>query len=200
MKNLEILSHYVAGTRPFLTVQGGVKAQPKEQRKVGDTWVDAWGYTITQKNGYTVKSSRVGNLVKEAIGEKVCKDCGSVLKWSNQRLDEKVFSKTERCLDCLIKFETQLRIEGKFKEYENKKVLLNQRAHFSDLRAQLIEAVEYLKTDKELTFINDTGTTETWSNIARKKTLADANRDLKKANKLIADIDVLLANLTHVII
>jgi hypothetical protein len=117
-----------------------------------------------------------------------------------------MFFKTKKCLECLVKEETQLRIKGQFKLYETKKLLENEISYLNDVRQKLKESKDYLATEdsKTLTYANSTGMVEEWSNEARDdlvkkinkdfvtclKKIKSAEKELKKTN---AEIDKLLA-------
>ena len=197
--NIEIVKSYLAGERPYLTVQGGVDSKEfKATRKVGEIWTDEKGFTYEQKQGYIVKSTRMGNLIRETMGDKKCSCCDKDIKWSNNRFDEKFYNLTDQCFDCTVEYETELRIKGLYKDYENKKIILNQKNYLEDVITQLVEAASYLETEKNLTFVNQTGLVEEWPNVVRKQTLKAVKKDLKKANQYLAEANERLSKLEHV--
>ena len=61
------------------------------------------------------------------------------------------------CFDCQIKIENRLRIEGKWEEYEKKKILENKRAYLKDLRQSIDEFEE---SGGKATFFNEVGVDE----------------------------------------
>ena len=58
-----------------------------------------------------------------------CPDCKKVMK---SRLDDKMYRLYNQCFDCQVKFENKLRIEGKYEEWEEQKVLNNQLSYIRD--------------------------------------------------------------------
>ena len=69
-----------------------------------------------------------------------CPECNKVMK---QRLDDKMYRLHNHCFDCQVKFEAKLRAEGKYEEWEEKKVLNNQLSYIKDQ----IQSVEDWKNE-----------------------------------------------------
>ena len=69
-----------------------------------------------------------------------CPECNKVMK---SRLDDKMYRLHNHCFDCQVKFENKLRIEGKYEEWEEKKVLNNQLSYIKDQ----IESIEDWKDE-----------------------------------------------------
>ena len=80
------------------------------------------------------KSNR-SDALKEARTPWFCPECKKVMK---KRLDDKMYRLHNQCFDCQIKFENKLRIEGKYEQWEEKKVLNNQLSYIKDQ----IESIE----------------------------------------------------------
>ena len=93
-----------------------------------------------------------------------CPECNKVMK---QRLDDKMYRLYNHCFDCQVKFENKLRIEGKYEEWEEQKVLNNQLSYIKDQ----IESIEDWKeeTSKPFEVFDQVGVkelelqTEKWS-------------------------------------
>jgi hypothetical protein len=63
------------------------------------------------------------------------------------------------CLNCVIEMEHKLKLEGKYEEYERKKLLANAEAW---LKQAEIEK-EVLKTTLKASFVNEDGSIEEWA-------------------------------------
>jgi hypothetical protein len=93
-----------------------------------------------------------------------CPECNKVMK---RKLDDKMYRLHNHCFDCQVKFENKLRIEGKYEEWEEKKVLNNQLSYIRDQ----IESIEDWKeqTSKPFEVFDQVGVkelelqTEKWS-------------------------------------
>ena len=69
-----------------------------------------------------------------------CPNCKKVMK---KRLDDKMYRLYNQCFDCQIEFENKLRVSGKYKKWEEKKVLNNQLSYIRDQ----IESIEDWKEE-----------------------------------------------------
>lgn len=86
------------------------------------------------------------DVLKEARTPWFCPSCNKVMK---KRLDNKMYRLYNHCFDCQIKFENKLRIEGKYKSWERRKVLNNklawideQKQGVEEWRAQSVKPIE----------------------------------------------------------
>ena len=116
----------------------------------------------------TAERERKNDRMEALKGAKMpwfCPECDKVMK---SRLDDKMYRLHNHCFDCQVKFENKLRIEGKYKEWEEKKVLNNQLSYIKDQ----IQSVEDWKdeTESSPTIFNQVGVKEVelvqekWSN------------------------------------
>ena len=97
------------------------------------------------------KNERMDSL-KDARIPWFCPECNKVMK---SHLDDKMYRLHSQCFDCQVKFENKLRVEGKYEEWEEKKVLNNQLSHIKDQ----IESIEEWKeqTSKPLEVFDQVG-------------------------------------------
>ena len=85
------------------------------ERKEGDTWEEnnkQW----TIKNGVKISISKLDKAKSYARTPLLCPNCSKSMK---TEYDKKMFMVHKMCFDCTIKMETQLKIEGKYQEYED---------------------------------------------------------------------------------
>ena len=75
--------------------------------EVGDIWTDFDGVKWEQKTGYRVKVSNTGNI---GIFDKQCKDCD---KPCTKSFDVDTYNRMERCYNCQVQFEEDLKYEKK---------------------------------------------------------------------------------------
>lgn len=133
---------------------GFTQTNNNQDRKVGDIWQETksngsieW---VEKKAGYLVRTPH-----HPAFGEKILQLRQELEKFpkcpkevctaKNDRLDKKYRFKTEMCADCTCKMEDDLRISGKFKEYEAAKMKNKAEAIFKDSDAVLEELVAPFK-------------------------------------------------------
>ena len=125
-----------------------------------------------------------------------CPECNKVMK---SRLDDKMYRLHDHCFDCQVKFENKLRVEGKYDEWEQKKVLNNQLSYIKDQ----IESIEDWKDEssKPLEVFDQVGVqdvelqTEKWSqNTERVEEMS--TEALEELNKMKTDVEEKLNSFT----
>ena len=183
--NIDILKDYVAGVRPF--VQVGYTGQQYIKRKVGERWTDNKGVQWVQKESGPQRVNSMADAVREARGIDKCKKCKKEIRWGG-RADHILYRKTGLCTDCLVDYETKLRIAGIHVEYEIMKMASNDLGFLKDVKAKISEVLNFFLTDEgDITMLcNSEGFTERWKNTNREQIIKDAKRDLKLVRKRIA--------------
>lgn len=199
--NIDIVKGYLQGERPFLQV--GYTGEDKYViRQENETWTDSSGKQWIQTKSGPQAVTRVMDIIREEINDK-CECCNKEIRWGTKQ-DRKMFYRTKKCLDCVAKEETTLRIKGQYKLYETRKLIENELSYLLDIKQKLRESKDYLESDasKTLTWANQTGMVEEWSNEARGelkkniqkdwvtclKKIKSAEKELKKVNEEINKI------------
>ena len=95
--------------------------------------------------------SELTKIMKEVRMPLFCPNCGKVMK---KRLDDKMWRLFGHCFDCQVKVENKLRIEGKYEEWERKKILENKKSFLHDLKQSIDE---FEKTEGKAEFFNSVG-------------------------------------------
>ena len=134
------------------------------------------------------KNDRMDAL-KEAKTPWFCPECNKVMK---SRLDDKMYRLHNHCFDCQVKFENKLRIEGKYDEWEEKKVLNNQLSYIRDQ----IESIESWREEaiKPVEVFDQVGVqdvelqTEKWSKNTE-KVEEMSNEALEELNKMKTEVE-----------
>ena len=75
-------------------------------------------------------------ITKEARVPWFCPECKKVMK---RRLDDRMWYLYSHCLDCQIKVETTMRIEGTFDEWATKKVIANKLSWIKEQKQSIEE-------------------------------------------------------------
>jgi transcription elongation factor Elf1 len=136
----------------------------KIKREVGERWTDDNGKIWIQHEGGKIETSELSDTMQEvrAYLDKLntCKsdNCKTI---KIGRVDKKMISKTGYCLHCLTIRESQIKIDGLWKEYEDYKIYSNMIAHGKDVIAQFQQA--YRDTKQTYEVVQEDGTIETWS-------------------------------------
>lgn len=148
------------------------ESEKNKKREVGETWEekDASGNIIywTQRKGYRTKSNVSPEMSKfyEQIREEQYKfpncqkeECTCKVP---SNLDQKFRRIVGMCHDCLVSYETKLKIQGKFNEYALEKMKANAEAFFVQADKEF-EVVK--KAMKDVSFVNsEHGDVEKWDN------------------------------------
>jgi hypothetical protein len=183
--NIDIVKSYLNGERPF--IQFGYTGKEYVKRNVGDKWTDIKGIDWEQKISGPVRVNRVADIVRSAINDK-CK-CGQVIKWGS-RLDKIFFNRTGMCENCVISYETNLRILGIYDDYEKYKILSYQLGFLKDARDKIKEVIKFFsKNSGDVEMIcNSEGFLERWKNTNKDEILNYAKNDLKLANAKVSEV------------
>jgi ribosomal protein L37AE/L43A len=112
----------------------GWRGEPEPTRKEGDEWVDVNGKKWTIKGG-------IRQSVTKLDSAKTPYWCPKCSKPMNHRFDIKFWRIRGHCCDCNVKFETELRRQGKWKDFEQKIMLRN---YISAAKDRLQELQHYL--------------------------------------------------------
>lgn len=184
-KNIEIVQDYLKGERPIIQVGYTGDMDKYIIRKVGERWTDASGKEWEQKDYGPVAVTRVSDIIREEMTQK-CTCCSREIRWGSKQ-DRKMYYKTKKCFDCLVEEETSLRVKGKFKLYETKKLLENELSYLNDIKQKLREGRDYLASEdsKKFTYVNSNGFVEEWDNNARAELTENIENDWKTCLKKI---------------
>ena len=182
--NLEIVQSYIDGVKLF--PKFGYTPLPIK-REIGDIW-ESRGITWKQEKGYKTRVNPQADLIRKAREEK-CKQCNGDVRWGS-KLDRLFFSKTGMCENCIIDYETKLRIVGVYSDYERYKVVSNELGHLNEAKVKIQEVITYFTHDDgDITMIcNGEGFTERWKNTNKDKILEDATADLERVTKIIIEL------------
>jgi hypothetical protein len=90
-------------------------------RSEGEIW-EEFDRKWTIKNGIKMSVTKLNRAKIASFVPLLCPSCSKPMK---SEYDKKMFHIHNQCFDCVVKMETQLKIEGKYEEYEKKIVKSN---------------------------------------------------------------------------
>lgn len=164
-----------------VTQTGYVKKQTDHVE--GDIWEEN-GKTWTIKNGLKQTQTRFDTIKKSVLLPLMCPECSHIMKTSN--LNKKLYSIHGKCSDCVIKYETQLKFEGKFEEYQRNMIMNGVKTHIKDLEEALLELS--LNDNNGESIITENGDIENWVGGSMKakimQELQDYIKQLKDASEI----------------
>lgn len=167
LQNIKAIKQMLDGTHKsqtkssFSFVEVDKVTEQNKQREVGETWTDANGVEWEQRKGFRIQKSKYDAIRDMLVANRMPANCPECKQPMTKRLDKKFWALEKRCFDCQVAFEHDLRIEGKFEEYERNKILQNAESWLKDAEQEANEIIEAFKN--ELSFANSDGTVEKWS-------------------------------------
>jgi len=172
LQNVKAVQKMLDGTHAFQTKRthgfsdAKQKAEKNKKREIGEIWEEKIGntiYQIEQQDGFRVKKPK--NSIAEEVRTYLnsypnCKkDCCKIKKGP---VDEKMRVIHGMCLDCVVDMEHELKKQGKYEEYEQKKIRENAEAWLKRAE-QDVEMLKEVYTQASSTVMNADGMVEHWS-------------------------------------
>jgi hypothetical protein len=121
----------------------------------GDVW-EEFGKKWTIKNGIKMSVTKLDRAKTHSYTPLLCPSCSKPIKTEH---DKKMFKLHETCLDCVVKMETQLKLEGKYKEYEDKIIKGNLNAVLNEFENGL---EDFINSFDSSDFVTEQGDIEEW--------------------------------------
>jgi hypothetical protein len=139
------------------------------ERNEGDIWEEN-SKTWTIKNGIKMTVSKLDDIKKILQLPLICPKCSKHMK--NFELNRKMYSIHKMCFNCVIEFETKLKMLGTYKEYERNIIDKGLDVYIKELEDFLLELA---LNDNNESFITEAGDIEKWSggNIDKKTIMND---------------------------
>lgn len=158
-----------------------------QDRKEGDVWEGPDGRMWTVKNGITQNITKLDS----AKTPYWCPACSKPL---NHRLDVKFWNKKGKCMDCVVKEETEIRRQGKWREYEQSIMKANYIAELKDTIKEL-EHLQETITAPEIVHADDTRILmiEKW-HVDIDKVKEDIKHDLEQLRNKLTEAEAGDAN------
>ena len=159
---------------------GYTKAQ--EDHQEGDIWEED-GRKWTIKNGIKQTINKLDAIKKLVVMPLTCPNCSKPM--IKGRVDKYMYTIHRKCFDCVIEYETKLKAEGKFEEYQRniKKQSIN--IHIKELENLIFELS---MTTSEESFVTEAGDVETWNvNETHKNQLIEG---IKEYIQKLKDMDI----------
>ena len=98
--------------------------------------------------------TRESELSKVMQGVRMPWFCPNCKKAMKKKLDDKFWRMMGHCFDCQVEIENKLRVEGKFEDYAQNKMLENQKSQLKDLEQSI---TDFEKTGGKKTWYNNVG-------------------------------------------
>ncbi len=149
-------------------------------RKEGEVWTDNNGKKWTRKNGLVQSISKTSQF-------RVPLWCPKCQKTMKHKFDTKMWNMHGFCYDCVIKWHTQMKLDGTFDEYERKFMQRNEKAYLMDM---IKEREDYIRTFRTPQAHYSDGR---WDELAPmsqfKGVMAEVQADIEACKKRIKQIE-----------
>jgi glycogen synthase len=114
----------------------GNKAEPT--REEGDVWTDEHDRTWTKKDGIIQNISHM----QYARMPLFCPECEQIM---SHRLNTKYWNLRGKCMDCVVREETKMRVEGTWEAYQEQMMRANYIAFLKDAIAEVTDLYNTVK-------------------------------------------------------
>ena len=178
----EFVPRDVQRMRNILTGQTGDRTQIQagwdkntQTYKEGDIWEDN-GRKWTIKNGIKQTVTKLDEIKKLVILPFSCPNCGKLMKVDEY--NKKMWAIHQKCFDCVIKMESEIKREGRWDEYCANIMNLNKNAELDDLE----RALEQWVTEKD-SFVSEAGEVEKWSGGDKKDIYKQVKEEIAELKK-----------------
>jgi hypothetical protein len=134
-----------------------------KRRKVGDVWEDEfWRYE--QMEGFVSKTGKNHEIYQDIRNYLKSKSECQNSECEKQKFgptDRMIISQTGYCVDCLAKFEADIKLEGLWESYEKWRMMRKAIAVAEDAKKQIEQGIKDLTPHYE--FVQENGTIEKWT-------------------------------------
>ena len=116
-----------------------------------------------------------------------CPECQNVM---NKRMDKRMWMRLKKCSNCVIKEEHEMRVSGKWEEYQNKKIKANVLSWLKDQEQGFKEWKEMALNPRDI--VNEDGTLEKWSGDleGQKKFVKNMEKEFKEMKEqILSELD-----------
>jgi len=155
-------------------VLGGWESK-KEDHKEGDVWEED-GKQWTIKSGIKQSITKLDKFKHLVHLPLTCPNCHEPMK--DHDLNKKMYSIHKMCLDCVVKMEDKVKLEGKWDDYAKNVINSNKNASLEEFE----EALESWLQDKD-TYVSEQGDIESWQGGDKTKLYQDIKQKIEELKR-----------------
>lgn len=175
--DVQRLRNLMTGNSNERTVSGVGYEKQQEEYNEGDEWIDAEGRKWTIKNGIKQNITKFDEAKKTVTLPLFCPCCNQIMKHKNDKL---FYIQYNRCFNCQIDFETELKIKGLWEEWQKT-------IHNSDIDHMIKEYSiwsDEIAEDENKSYITEDGDIERWIGSTKQKILQNKEETIKYLESL----------------
>lgn len=157
-------------------------------RQPGEVWTDKDGKEWKQIGvNSKVRTETLMDTVRKSLRE--APNCPKEMCTVDhtKHLDKRMLAMKGMCFDCVQEYESRLKEEGKYEDYEKKTLLENERSFLVETRVRLVESKDHIASNPE--FMNEDGSFEKWNLPNKDKILEDLDSDLEELEKRLSEVE-----------
>jgi len=174
-RDVQRLRNLITGkTGDATQLQAGWEKQ-SDRHQEGDIWEEN-GKKWTIKNGLKQTVTKLDEIKKLVVMPITCPNCGKLMKVDEY--NKKMWSIHQKCFDCVVKMESEIKRLGKWHEYEAGIMNTNKNAMLDDLEMALESWVE----EKD-TFVSESGEVEKWGGGDKNAVYKQVKEEIAKLKK-----------------
>lgn len=147
--------------------------QSEQEHKEGDIFEES-GKRWIIKNGIRITYNKTHSVREQLSMPMFCPECGEPMIG---KFDKKMYFIHKKCFNCVIKFETQLRIDGKYEVYVSEQIKTNANALLADFENEVIEVL-----NESTQTVTENGEIEEWGggDIDKEKIIEEVRGYIEK--------------------
>ena len=138
------------------------------------------GRKWTIKNGLKQNITKMDKFKKLGKMPLFCPECNTLM---NDGLDKKVYPAYQKCLNCVVDYEAELKKQGKDKEYFNG--LHN--SHISNIQKEYTNFINEKLTESSDGYITERGDKESWKGGIAKEQL---EKELQEGMEFLENLKI----------
>ena len=151
------------------------------EHKEGDVWEER-GKKWTIKNGIKQTVTRFDDIKKKVFAPITCPNCNKPM--TKGHIDKYMFSLHQKCSDCVFEYETKLKAQGKYKEYERDAIKQGVQYHIKEMEGVLLDL--FMNSSEQ--FVTENGEIEEWKGKSLdKQFIQDIQDYIQKLKDAIKD-------------
>ena len=171
----------VSRLRNLLTGKTGDKTQIQsgyekkiEDHTEGDVWEEN-GKTWTIKSGIKQTVTKLDSIKKLLSMPLCCPQCKKPMK--SHELNKKMYNIHQKCFECVIDMEAEIKRQGKWEDYEKNIMNANKNASLEDIE----KAIDSWFEMQDESFVSENGEIESWKGGDKSKVYNQIKENLEKA-------------------
>lgn len=178
-KDVQRARNLVMGNTNARSTDGIGYTKKHEHHVEGDVWEEN-GRTWTIKNGLKQNVTKMDKFKKMGKLPLFCPECGTLMK---KHLDTKVYPAYQKCFDCVVDYEAQLRKEGKSEEY----FIGLRNNHIQSAINEFTSFMESRMKESNANYVTEAGDVESWKGGVSNEQL---EKELKEGIEFLENLKI----------